>query len=960
MARTYLAAGENLYYDLGLGDATKRTSHAQIAGDWKLIVSSSADTFKFAIGIKADGTLWGVGDNTYKQLGGLPNASYTTWTQIGIDNDWADVAVGEQHIVVLKASGFAYACGSNSFGQCGVGTTTQVDVLTAVSGGHTFKRVHASIKRTFGIKTDDTLLAWGENGTYGQLGLGTTTSYYTTPQAVTLPAAVAQIAVGYNFSYALLADGRLYAWGVGGSGQLGNGSTATRLSPYQAGSLTTWAFIAAGLSAAYAIKTDGTAWSTGGGAYYATAQPFTTNLSSFTQIGTATDWAAAAGGFYCAMLLKTSGAVHVVGYNDSGLLGTGSIANVTALADLEAVYGAVFPSGDRTASMVINASHLSFELPPEVITAPTSLTVVYPAEPPITAPTRLAITSTGTLIAPTALAVIAPGHIANWTARCLIDGVDVSASLEGVISVTADEGAARIASLAINPPSGTIAPLDYVGRDITLDYVPVIGGTPVPLRLFTGRIDTPQYDLHARLLNLSCVDDLQNRVASLDRSVIDSLIGGRYCVAVQGEILDNWDYAEARLTTVAGSLDADAHGGMRVTPWELSTSWATYGAGDLLYEQSVIGSLPQRSTLVNSVSIEFEYRYPRLRQRYTTVGWSGTHIDMAPCGWSYPKQQDIMGAASGSGWWVTQAIFSPAPTAIPHSSGGLIYPDDGSIDMAVLRMTQRHSQSVTEAYTLLVSAPESVTANGELPHTLNGALESSFDGNAWESAPDVVPLLPSGGEMDYSPDATRADSDYAIHTLLDQALVKILGSHRGARLTNAVLCNPDLDVDKRVTIATADMDVSGKVVSVNHVLNLLTGSATSEFSIGCFGAGGAGIITPDTLDPPSPPDEASETQDWSGSIPPLSVNTFGVTPYTDALMGLLLDPPETILVENVPPDLVAQSFPNPFYVAGAYPVTGFRVQMPGVDDDDRNPVSKPVSGSYQVLIPADTMTFTIP
>jgi len=591
-------------------------------------------------------------------------------------------------------------------------------------------------------------------------------------------------------------------------------------------------------------------------------------------------------------------------------------------------------------------------------TAYTALTVSNPSGS-ASASTTLTMTATGLATAATTLAMLSPGHIPNWTARCLIDGVDVSASLEGVISVTADEGAARIASLAINPPSGTIAPLDYVGKVITLDYVPVIGGTEVPLRLFTGRVDTPQYDLRARLLNLSCVDDLQNRVASLDRSVIDGLIGGRYSVAVQGEILDNWDYAEARLSTVAGSLDAGAHGGMRVTPWELSASWATYGAGDLLYEQSVIGSLPQRSTLINSVTVEFEYRYPRLRQRYTTLGWSGTQIDMAPNGWAYPKQQDLMGAAGGSGWTVTQAIFSPAPAAIPHSSGGFIYPDEGAIDMAILHMTQRHSQTVSEVYTLPVSAPESVEANGELPYTLRGALESSFDGSAWESAIDVAPLLPAGGEMDYSPDATRADADYAIQTLLDQAYVKILGSHRGARLTNAVLCNPDLDLDKRVTIATADMDVSGKVVSVNHVLNLLNGSATSEFSIGCFGAGGAGILTPDTLDPPTAPDEATETQDWGGSIPPLSVNTFGLTPYTDALMGLLLNPPESIFVSDIPV-IGGASFPNPHYVAGAYPVTGFRVQMPGVADADRNPLTKPVTTSYQVLIPTDTMQFTIP
>ena len=90
-----------------------------------------------------------------------------------------------------------------------------------------------------------------------------------------------------------------------------------------------------------------------------------------------------------------------------------------------------------------------------------------------------------------------------------------------------------------------------------------MAGTSVPLRLFTGVIDTPRYDPGSNLLALTCTDDKQNRVAALPREVIDTLIGGRYTEAVQGAILDGWDYAQARLSTVAASLDISASGGMR-------------------------------------------------------------------------------------------------------------------------------------------------------------------------------------------------------------------------------------------------------------------------------------------------------------------------------------------------------------------------------------------------------------
>jgi len=594
------------------------------------------------------------------------------------------------------------------------------------------------------------------------------------------------------------------------------------------------------------------------------------------------------------------------------------------------------------------------------ITAPTILTVGYPTESTIVAPTLLSVTATGSSVtAPTTLAVIDATHVPNWSARCLIDGVDVSARLVGAARVSFAEGAARLAEITILPTSGVIVPLDYVGKAITLDYVLVISGTDVPRRLFTGRIDTPEYDPDTTLLRLTCVDDVQNRVAALSKTVIDGLVGGKYTEAVQGAIDDNWDYAEALLTTVAGSLDAGPSGGLRLTPWELATTWATFGESDLLYQRMRL-TQPQRSTMVNKVDIAYEYRYPRLRQRYTALGWSGTHIDMAPNGYQYPTQQDLMGAASGSGWTVTYSVFFPAPAAIPHSSGGFIYPDENAIDMAILYMTQRHSQTVSESYTLTVTAPESVTLNGELPHALRGALASEFDGGAWESALDLAPLMATGGDMDYAPDAPRADSDYAIETLLDQARVKILSTHRSARVGNAILCNPDLDTDKKVAISTAQVSAAGKVAGGAHVLDFDSGSAITEFEIAIFGAGGAGIITPDTLAAPTPPAEAAETEDWPAGIPPLFVNTYGVTPYTENLMGLLLDPPESILVENIPPDSSSQSYPNASYVAGGYPVTGFRVQMPGVDDADRNPLTKASSASYSIIVPTDTMTFTVP
>lgn len=965
MAYEVWAAGKNQYYELGLGDATQRNTHEKIAGLWLVFRSNDDTTHKFSVGIKEDGTLWGVGDNSQKQLG-LPNASYNTLTQIGSANDWVDVAVGALYTLVLNSSGSIYVCGSNSSGQGGQGNTTSpIATLTIVPGANVYTAIAANGSSSFGLRNDGKLYGWGAHGTLGLLGVSGTTSIYSSPTLVTTSANVASMSIGYLYGMAVLVDGHMVSWGTGSYGKRGSGGTTTSLYATQVQYATDWAKVFAGYHTTFAVKTDGTLWSFGYGGDYASAQGSTSDIYVPTQVGTDTDWIDAQPVFNGVLARKTSGAIHVCGNNAAGVLGTGNTTNVTALTDI----GFNSPDGasGQTTTFAYNSSYLLTPAPvtpPDLIESPIELTVQLPANPPIEAPIELTVEQTAAYIeAPIVLAVVdmssglldAPG----WSARCVIDGIDVSALLRGKASSRAVEGAARIADITIDPPSGAFSPLAYGGKLITLDYVPILGGTPVPLRLFTGRIDTPEYDVATRLLRLSCVDDLQNRVAALPRTTLDAIIAGRWTAAVQGDPTDNWDYAQDRMATVAASLDASPSGGLRVTPWAGGAVWATFGSGQIIYPESAV-AYPQRSTITNRVVATFEYRYPRLRQRYTSVGWSGTLIDMAPCGYQYPTQQDIAGAAGGSGWTVTAGIFWPAPASIPHSSGGFVRPEKGTISMAVLKLTQRHSQTITERYTLNVRAPESIASNGELPAEANGSLASAFDGQAWESALDVVPLMPDGGEQDYAPDALRADADYAIQTMIDMANAKILGSHRSTRISNATLCNPDIDLDKRVAIVTDDINAEGKVAEVLHTLDFDSGNATTRFAIACFGLGGAGIITPDLLVPPDPPAAAVETQDWSSEVPPLYVHTYGITPYAGNLMGLLLDPPESIFVEDVP-GIGAKSYPNPFYTAtGNYPVQGFRVQMPGVADADRNPIEKPVTASYDLVIPVDTLEITKP
>ncbi len=67
-----------------------------------------------------------------------------------------------------------------------------------------------------------TVLHWGSffGGKKGNFDV------QTSPVPVTVPGRVAQVASSNSTEYALLTDGRLYAWGLGTQGQLGNGAAA--------------------------------------------------------------------------------------------------------------------------------------------------------------------------------------------------------------------------------------------------------------------------------------------------------------------------------------------------------------------------------------------------------------------------------------------------------------------------------------------------------------------------------------------------------------------------------------------------------------------------------------------------------------------------------------------------------------------------------------------------------------
>ncbi|MCC8066848.1 MAG: hypothetical protein LIO94_07075 [Clostridiales bacterium] len=107
--------------------------------------------------------------------------------------------------------------------------TTAIDGDSTTQTIETAPMVASNAHNSIALMSDGTVWTWGDN-TYGQLGNKSNEASYI-PVQVRNPISdkyltdVIKVAQGAYHSVALTSDGQVYTWGLGASGQLGNGST---------------------------------------------------------------------------------------------------------------------------------------------------------------------------------------------------------------------------------------------------------------------------------------------------------------------------------------------------------------------------------------------------------------------------------------------------------------------------------------------------------------------------------------------------------------------------------------------------------------------------------------------------------------------------------------------------------------------------------------------------------------
>jgi alpha-tubulin suppressor-like RCC1 family protein len=211
---------------------------------------------------------WGFNGNGFLGDNTIISRSTPVTTFAGGTN-WKQVACGTRHTAAIKTDGTLWTWGGNSV----VGNNTsdinnRVTPITTFAGGTNWKQVSCGHSHSAAIKTDGTLWAWGSGGS-GELGnnQGTISSRSTPVTTFAGGTNWKQVACGNSFTAAIKTDGTLWTWGVNNNGQLGDNTVTQRNTPvttFAGGN--NWKQVdcarVLGTHVA-AIKTDGTLWTWG-------------------------------------------------------------------------------------------------------------------------------------------------------------------------------------------------------------------------------------------------------------------------------------------------------------------------------------------------------------------------------------------------------------------------------------------------------------------------------------------------------------------------------------------------------------------------------------------------------------------------------------------------------------------------------------------------------------------------
>lgn len=228
------AFGENIYGQLGDGSFISPYVPIKVPGLDHIIAVSAGKRHSMAL--RADGIVFVWGDNTLGQLGQATGGPVANPIQVPVSNV-IDIIAGDDHCLALLADGTIMSWGANNHGQLGHGFLSVSELPASVvdmRGGSPLTGVtliSAGTTHSLAVLDGD-LLAWGNNTDF-QIGASASTPNRPIPDFVQGVYSgslknlenIISLSAGDTHNLAVDVEGKLYTWGRGILGQLGNGGT---------------------------------------------------------------------------------------------------------------------------------------------------------------------------------------------------------------------------------------------------------------------------------------------------------------------------------------------------------------------------------------------------------------------------------------------------------------------------------------------------------------------------------------------------------------------------------------------------------------------------------------------------------------------------------------------------------------------------------------------------------------
>ena len=176
-----------------------------------------------ALAIGDDGSLWAWGGHPVRDEQSGEWLPTDKLSPVQIMDDVIHVAAGHDHSLAITADGALWAWGANYFGQLGDGTTEDRTSPVQIMNNVVYAAIapidiashshRGNSARSYAITADGTLWAWGANGYFdlpGVLGDGTTESRLS---PVRIMDNIVAVTLTLNGGFATAEDGAIWVWG---------------------------------------------------------------------------------------------------------------------------------------------------------------------------------------------------------------------------------------------------------------------------------------------------------------------------------------------------------------------------------------------------------------------------------------------------------------------------------------------------------------------------------------------------------------------------------------------------------------------------------------------------------------------------------------------------------------------------------------------------------------------------